>query len=266
MFKHILHPNSLSAADACGFDHALALAVRLKSKLTIMHVREHAQSGHDWRRFPGVRKRLTDWRYLPEGTARSDVHRKLGIGITKIDADHDNPVESIVNFLQVEDADLIVLSNAGRQGFRRWTSPSVSEPVARKSRVPCMFVPAGCERYVDSATGTIDITRILVPVADRPNPAAAESVAKEFVDALGIEDVEISYLHVGNALDNPPHAMNIQYATGKVPEVICSMASAVDLIVMTTEGHTSIIDDLLGSTTEQVIRRAPCPVLTVPTY
>ena len=37
-----------------------------------------------------------------------------------------------------------------------------------------------------------------------------------------------------------------------------------DLIVMPTEGHQGILDMLRGSTTERVLRRAPCPVLAVP--
>lgn len=39
---------------------------------------------------------------------------------------------------------------------------------------------------------------------------------------------------------------------------------AVDLIVIATHGHTGAKRVLLGSTTERVVRHAPCPVLTVP--
>ena len=37
----------------------------------------------------------------------------------------------------------------------------------------------------------------------------------------------------------------------------------IDLIVMGTHGHTGLAHILLGSTAERVVRRAPCPVLTV---
>ncbi len=36
-----------------------------------------------------------------------------------------------------------------------------------------------------------------------------------------------------------------------------------DLIVMGTHGYTGLTHALLGSTAERVVRRAPCPVLTV---
>jgi nucleotide-binding universal stress UspA family protein len=37
----------------------------------------------------------------------------------------------------------------------------------------------------------------------------------------------------------------------------------VDLIVMGTHGHSGLVHVLLGSVTEKVVRKAPCPVLTV---
>lgn len=37
----------------------------------------------------------------------------------------------------------------------------------------------------------------------------------------------------------------------------------IDLIVMGTHGHTGLTHVLVGSTAEKVVRKAPCPVLTV---
>jgi len=40
---------------------------------------------------------------------------------------------------------------------------------------------------------------------------------------------------------------------------------AVDLIVMATHGRGTIAHVLLGSTTEKVVRKSPCPILTIRT-
>ena len=37
----------------------------------------------------------------------------------------------------------------------------------------------------------------------------------------------------------------------------------VDLIILTTHGHTGLKHVLMGSTAERVVRHAPCPMLTV---
>lgn len=46
---------------------------------------------------------------------------------------------------------------------------------------------------------------------------------------------------------------------------VCDYAArhAIDLIVITTHGRTGIRRALIGSTTESIVRHAPCPVLTI---
>ena len=43
----------------------------------------------------------------------------------------------------------------------------------------------------------------------------------------------------------------------------CARDERVDLLVIATHGYTGLRHVFLGSTTEQVVREAPCPVLTV---
>ena len=72
----------------------------------------------------------------------------------------------------------------------------------------------------------------------------------------------------------PPPAMpltadmetRILTVPGKPADVIVEAARAhsAGLIVMTSAGHDGFLDALRGSTSEQVIREAPCPVLVVP--
>lgn len=50
-----------------------------------------------------------------------------------------------------------------------------------------------------------------------------------------------------------------------VADAICRYAQseAIDLIVMATHGRTGLTHLLMGSVAEQVLRSAPCPVLTI---
>ena len=54
--------------------------------------------------------------------------------------------------------------------------------------------------------------------------------------------------------------------SGDVVDEIVAAAEVgpADLVVMTTKGHDEVLDLLEGSTTEQVLRRAPCPVVAIP--
>lgn len=54
--------------------------------------------------------------------------------------------------------------------------------------------------------------------------------------------------------------------TGAPAALILAQAEieSADYIVMGSHGHTALYDLLVGSTTHQVLRKAPCPVLIVP--
>jgi nucleotide-binding universal stress UspA family protein len=60
--------------------------------------------------------------------------------------------------------------------------------------------------------------------------------------------------------------VNVEVRQGDVVETILRTAAEIDadLIAMPTAGHHGIFDALRGSTTERVLRHAPCPVLAMP--
>jgi nucleotide-binding universal stress UspA family protein len=57
----------------------------------------------------------------------------------------------------------------------------------------------------------------------------------------------------------------LQVRHGRAFQEIAEAARSLpaDLIIIATHGYTGIKHALLGSTTERVVRHAPCPVLVV---
>ena len=66
-------------------------------------------------------------------------------------------------------------------------------------------------------------------------------------------------------LQRPGLAIRPEVVEGTPYEEIVRFARerAVDLIVIGSHGHTGLAHLLLGGVTDKVVRRAPCPVLTV---
>jgi len=78
------------------------------------------------------------------------------------------------------------------------------------------------------------------------------SAAKEVAEESGLPQMDRDRLHIRVSTGEP------------AAEIIAAAADAqVDLIVMGTHGRTSIKDFFVGSTTERVVLRATCNVLTV---
>jgi nucleotide-binding universal stress UspA family protein len=269
----IFHPTDLSEASFVAFVHALKIALLAQSELTILHA---ANSGGDkvsWKDFPGVRQTLERWGELPEGSSTRAIS-ELGMTVEKIAGRGPKPVKTVTSYLQENPAQLVVLSSEGREGIPRFLKPSFAEPVARKTRAMTLFVPNHTSGFVDGDTGRVTLDRILLPFNHKPRSRPAINLARAFVRALDDDGGVFDLLHVGErakapAVDIPDEigwTTEKHYESGDVVDAILRVAEekGAELIVMTTTGRDGIIDRLRGTMTEQVVRGANCPVLTLP--
>lgn len=270
----VFHPTDFTNASNLAFNHALKIALSNKSRLDILHVGSNGEDESDWFEVPQVRKTLERWKLLEPGSPRNAVAGKLGIKVRKVDLRSKSPRAAITAFLEGEPANLIVLATHGREGPPRWLKPSVSEPVARSARTATLFIPHGARGFV-SHTGEVRLGRVLIPVDQKPDPQPAVEAMALFLRSIDAQPFLVETLFIGQSGRMPkvmaPGRLECPFESsarsGKPVDEIIKLADEhqVDLIVMATDGHDGFLDALRGSTTEQVLRRAPCPVLAVPT-
>jgi nucleotide-binding universal stress UspA family protein len=105
-----------------------------------------------------------------------------------------------------------------------------------------------------------------MPIAAEVAPMHAWGLASNMVRML--EPIaQFHMLHVGETLPTFGNLLpHVDLRMGPVVETILEVAEKIrpDLIVMATAGHNGLFDDLRGSTTERVLRDAPCPLLAIP--
>lgn len=268
--RSILHPTDFSEESNSAFVHALAVAVIRQAELTLLHAGSEPLEGEEWEQFPKVRETLEGWNLLEPGSQPADVFPKLGFRINKIDAPG-RPVEAAMEFLEDAPADLLVLATSGRDGLARFFRPSTAEQIAAAAGIKTLFVTRESRGFVTSQ-GDIHLRRILVPVAEAPDARPALLYAARSTILAAGEPVELIAFHVGERMPDLalPEAENCSWKTvvrsGGVVDEIAKAAHDLDasVIFMSTDGRNTLAEYTRGSHTEQVVRRAPCPVIAIP--
>jgi nucleotide-binding universal stress UspA family protein len=268
----ILHPTDFSPESEMAFAHALAICLFRKAEITLLHAGEQYMEGEDWQKFPTVRDTLVRWNLLEQGGADQVAFRDLGIRVNKVSAVGD-PLDASIEFLVDNPTDLLVMATEGREGLPRWVHQSTAEDLSRATGIVTLFVPHGARGFV-SPDGDLTLRRILVPVASQPDPRAALAYAGRATILSGGEPVEITVLHVGSEVPDLelPEAeaagstWRVERRDGDPEDEIIRVAEEMrsDVIFMASAGPSGLVEAMRGSTTERVLRRAPCAVCAVP--
>lgn len=269
----IAHTTDLRAGEECAFTHAVALALRSKSKLVSIHANDdEAAHAH----MPRAFELLARWGELPRDAAPGD-EQKLGMRHDCVlDNCCDDPVDTLVRAVKNAQPQLVVGATSGREGLARSMVGSVAEAVALHAGVPTLLMPTDCRPFVSEETGRVTLRRLLVAAGDASAAQAGALHALWLVDLLGASEVDVEVLHVEDGAAAPAPSvpdrkgvqLHVETARGGIDAALIERAQArhADVIVMATRGHDSLRDVLLGSRAERVLRRAPCPVLSVPIH
>jgi nucleotide-binding universal stress UspA family protein len=273
--RRIVLATDLGADSPDLFAHALAITLRAKATLYLLHVGDETAPEATWRKLPTVRAVLERWGVLPPSATVQDFEA-LGVEVHAIARAPDSPsiratVAGRISGLQ---PDLLVLGTHARLGLDRLIRGSVSEPVARAVHRATLFVPSGARGLVEPSSGAVGLRRVVVPVTRSVPQDKVLAELGRFLVAVGASPVSIVLVHVGKREDVPvldlPDRVDWMFKTdlrtGAVVEQIleAELEHEADLVAMATRGHDSFLDELRGSVMERVLRRSRCPVLAVP--
>lgn len=209
-----------------------------------------------------------------------------------------DPVEEIQRVVEQEHACLIVSAIRGLSGFRRILIGTVVERMARTLSQPLLTLRPTRATAGSGTPGAIRLRNVVVGCDLLPGSLPAVAVARELAHRCGAalhvlhtmeapDDDDLPGAPLGTytqlqqaqhdrlhqklagmlpAADREMQPLAITLATGHPGEALAAYAArnAADLIVVGVVPRHGLEKVLAGSTTEALLRHAPCPVLTVP--
>ncbi len=294
-FKEIICPVDFSDSSVRAFAHAAALARWYDAHLTVLHV---VPTFDPVQARGGLGDPVRVVTPMPREQVLEEMRRALDLATAAPRAtpaaEAGDPRTVIVEQAISKRADLIVMGTHGRRGFRRLLLGSMPASVLHEAPCPVLTVPP---RAPESASEQVTFKRILCPVDFSPASLQALGFA---LDLARQADGLVTVMHVVEWLaeEEPPALPHFN-----VPEFRRQMAAEAgerlrlvmagesrtwagidtlavsgrthreilraaemnhaDLIVMGAQGRGGVGLALVGSTTQQVVRRATSPVLTV---
>jgi nucleotide-binding universal stress UspA family protein len=274
-FRRIALATDLGPGAADLFASGLALALKARAELTLLHIVAPEHKDMTWGRLPTVRELLERWGHLAQGASAEDFEA-LGVRVIPIERPptRNDVVTALLHTLTSARPDLLVLGTHARSGFARLANQSVAEPVTRALQRLTLLVPDRARALVDTDTGELRLRRVLVPVDEHVPLQPVVDALERLLTSIGAGPVSFVLVHVGRPETIPavrlPRRVDWSWRTdvrsGAVVEQIlrAEIDNDVDLVAMPTFGHEGLLDALVGSPTERVIRRSTAPVLAVP--
>ncbi|MBI5245679.1 MAG: universal stress protein [Elusimicrobia bacterium] len=260
--KKILVAYDLSDVSRIAWRHAVALAADCGAELEAVFVQPWG-AGVDL--MPPPRLTPAEARSL-----RAKIRAAVGDG-PKITILQGDPAGRILSLARLHRPQLIVVGTHGRKGFERAILGSVAETVIRGSSVP-VLAARGPVRPVRSILAPVNFT----PYSDYgfAYAAAASAVLSAQLTAL---HATVDPIWEGNPryrLSNLIHHLpaklrencrpTAQEFTGTAVKSILKAQRGHDWIVLVSHEKAPFKEAFFGTTLEQVLRRSPVPVLSVP--
>ena len=297
--ERILCPIDFSDASRHAVDQAVVFAGWYKARMTVLHVRGATLGPAATLPVAGARH-ATDSEtdaLRKEAAAHCAAAASAGIALDIV-IDVGQPASQIVERAKSLPADLIAMATHGTSGLEHLVLGSVTEKVLRKAPCPVVTVPphaAGTAvlpfqrllcavdfsdsslkalqyafSLAEESKASLTILHVLEwPWQEPPPPAmsdlpAAQAAALTEYRRYCEESATTRLRSLVPATFSASQATTrINHGKPYVETLRVAAEERPDLIVLGAHGHNPLELSVFGSTANQVVRRATCPVLTV---
>ena len=290
MYDDILFPTDGQAGTERAMVQALDFARGFESAIHTLYVIDTGQIDET---LGAEQETLLDHLESQGQTATLDVqNRATDLGLdTSRQIREGRPYETILEYAEEKDIDLIVMGTRGRATAGEHHLGSTTQRVLTRADVPVLTVSLdGNEAVPETEYGMYD--RVLIPTDGSDAATRASEHALRVAERYGA-DVRVVYVVDTNtySMQDSPRSIvgllkeggqqaveaiaadarerNLPVSTailrGIPDEAILQYAdgAGTDLIAMGTRGKSAGNERVLGSTTARIVRRSSTPVLTV---
>lgn len=294
LIKRILCATDFSDFSNHAIPYGIALAREFKAKLYVSHVIDLSSAaiyGEAVFALEEQQSRMTSYAHKEMtrlmGQESLDWEPLITVG---------NPANEIARLAADKQVDLAIAASHGRSGLKRLILGSVTERLMRTLPCPLWVVRSPERGFVEPANQAIQLKKILVGCDFSPDSSLASeyglSLAQEFQADLHLAHVVEPPLYDDLIKPSEPREPFKQRLRKTVQEKLSAMVpeeartwcnpvtallagqpheelikyavvNDIDLIVLGVRGHSLVETLFVGSTTDRVLRRAPCPVLSV---
>jgi len=282
MYDAVLFPTDGSDAAETALDVAIAAADAHGATLHVLYVADTNQPS-----LANIQGEVTD---VLEGEGREIVEeaaeRARNAGVEAVDeVVQGGPSRTICDYVEDRGIDLVVMGTRGSRDIERIILGSVTERVVRNSAAPVLVVPpesdrayppesvlvgsdasAGSEAAIDEGfdiAAAADATLHVVSVLES-NVLGIDVRSAQIAEAREQRDEEL-LASVRERGDDRGVAVETAIEEGDVVDRLNEYVDehGIDLVVVGTHGRTGIDKRILGSVTENLMRSASVPVLSV---
>jgi nucleotide-binding universal stress UspA family protein len=295
----ILCPTDFSEASAHAVDLAVTIAGWSKARIAALHVVSRPVVVPEFGLASDGSIDEAEMNALRSNTATHfSAATNAGVSVD-VFVDVGAPAGRILDRAATLAADLIVMGTHGSGGFQHLVLGSVTERVLRRAACPVVTVPPRAQAtsrvpfrrllcaidFSDSSMAALRLALTLAEVSaasltllhvlewpwEEPPPPKLEDLPVEQGAALveyrryceKMASTRLEALVRAEARLSPPPATRLRHGKPYVQILDVARDEGSDLIVLGVHGRNPLDMMLFGSTANQVVRRATCPVLTL---